>query len=320
MSVINSDKAWLSNREWIFVIIITIISQFLLHQFSSNMMNETQVINYISFSGTIVSLILAILAIIYSFIQTGTQQSSADRIAVNISTLNEISGSVGSSAHKVEAQVEQLNSVVSDIGKLPNEIVLMISDAIGVANKKHVEDINEVINDALAAPHFKAVNSSLYQSEEDGDGDGDGDVITFSILFMTIASCIVLGNISVLKLADDASDLFGDDPKVVQKINVYLSGAEAILSAFVALDVLKREGKSPRERYYCMIRSKSNLNTYSRLISVMSSYYEDAKDDFLDELDQDIAMFFIDYFGFDVNSEIQEVSSEDIEKITRDGK
>ncbi|MGU5652242.1 hypothetical protein [Aeromonas allosaccharophila] len=313
MSAINSDKAWLSNREWVFVVIITIISQFLLHQFSSNMMNETQVINYISFSGTIVSLILAILAIVYSFIQTGTQQSSADRIAVNISTLNEISGSVGSSAQKVEAQVEQLNNVVSNIGKLPNEIVLMISDAIGDANKKHVEDINEVINDALAAPHFKGVSSPLYQQDE------DEDVITFSIIFITIASCIVLRRKSILDLAYDANDAFEGDPKMAQKINVYLSGAEAILSAFVALDILKREGRAPREQHYCMIRNKSNLSIYSRLISVMSSYYEDAKDDFLDELEEDIAMFFINYFGFDVNEEVQEVSSEDIEKITRTG-
>lgn len=313
MSVDSTDKAWLSNREWIFVIIITIISQFLLHQFSSNMMNETQVINYMSFSGTIVSLILAILAIIYSFIQTGTQQSSADRIAVNISTLNEISGSVGSSAHKVEAQVAQLNNVVFDISKLPGEIVSMITDAIGVANKKHVEDINEVINDALAIPHLKAVRTLPNQNYE----VEDGNVITFSILFMTIASCIILKKKNVLEMASEMRAKFEGDLNSTQVVNLYLSGAEAILSAFVSLGVLKLEGNSLREHYYCLVRNESNTSTYSRLITIISSYYEDAKDDLLEDLGGEVANFLIEYFELNVEGEKIEVSPEDIEKITR---
>lgn len=140
------ERAWLSNREWIFVIILVILSQFLLHQYSSNMMNETQVINYISFSGTIVSIILAVLAIIYSFFQSITQQGNSDKIASNLESLTGVASTVNVSVDKMTSQVDTLNTVVNTVKSLPEDIVALVSEALEKLNREHVIDMRSLLD------------------------------------------------------------------------------------------------------------------------------------------------------------------------------
>lgn len=299
------------------IIIITIISQFIIHQFSSNMMNETQVINYISFSGTIVSLILAILAIMYSFIQTGTQQSNADRIALNITSLNGTTELFSSSASEVVTQIEELNNVVMDIRKLPDSIVTMISEAIGNVNKKHVNDMDEIIRSALEeSSHKQKQADSQIAKIETNNHDGVDSAI-FSMLFTTIAMCILIKKINIYDLPELIGEKFPSGSNKYIEACTYISGAYAALSAFQSLGILVRERSGRKlDPYFYLVKPKPEDNQvyYNKVLTLISVYCGDAVEDFTDLLNNELPDFFISVFDL---SENETVSNEDIDRITK---
>lgn len=70
------SKPWLSNREWLFVITIILFIGYicLLHHRSISAQN------YISFTGTIVSIIVGVLAIVYAMLESVRQNISGQKL------------------------------------------------------------------------------------------------------------------------------------------------------------------------------------------------------------------------------------------------
>ncbi|WP_425543427.1 hypothetical protein, partial [Aeromonas salmonicida] len=64
----------LETREWIFVILITVLIQFIIQASAWLYGGNSGALGYLSFAGTAVSIILAVLAIIYSFLQSSAQE------------------------------------------------------------------------------------------------------------------------------------------------------------------------------------------------------------------------------------------------------
>lgn len=121
----KKDKS-LSTREWIMVCALIVLGQWLLYYWSSESMNSEEILAYVSFAGTIVSMILAVLAIIYSFVQTQAQQSTSDSISREIFRLTDVTTEINKTSQGITDAVSQLPVVITQLEGLPE----VLSDEI----------------------------------------------------------------------------------------------------------------------------------------------------------------------------------------------
>lgn len=314
------EGAWLSNREWIFVIILVILSQFLLHQYSSNMMNENQVINYISFSGTIVSIILAILAIVYSFFQSITQQSNSDKIASNVESLTVVASTVNTSVDTMIAQVDTLNTVVDDVRNLPSDIVTLVSEALEKLNSKHVVDIREAVSEYIErVKPDKDNDSARNQKINDGvvtQASSNNKAIIhnvrWSILTTTIAACIIINRTSVFDVLRKIIKGAGENKKAISELTILLTGAISEISLLKTLNlVMEYECKDDiAKNYYYVAPSSESVNIQEKMFTVLFVYYRDAFDDINAKLDGTMSGILID--ALEITPEIKKSNKNDI--------
>lgn len=303
----KSEKSWLSNREWIFVIILVILLQFLLHQYASNVMNETQVINYISFSGTIVSIILAILAIIYSFFQSITQQSNSDKIASSVESLTDVASTVNNSVDIMTEQVNSLGSFVHDVQQLPSNIVSLVSEALEKLNKEHVIDIKTIIDPLV---NVKAeIEANKIKSDEDisnlSSGQNDDaescDNIRWSTIPTTIMACMLVNKISPVGLAREISRRSEDDSNKLKELSILFTAANTIVMYLRLYGFLsENEGETPNKLndYYYVTPSENMKEFLAKFFAITTLYYQDSYEDILNgDLEEDHAKTLISILG-----------------------
>jgi hypothetical protein len=104
-------------------------------------------LNYISFAGTIASILLAIIAIIYSFVQNESQQRSSGAIAGQIENMRAESRNLTEQRTKLESQLDRVAAIASKL------------DAVDIAVAESRKDI-KTIHDTLAAANAKEVGSA----------------------------------------------------------------------------------------------------------------------------------------------------------------
>lgn len=115
----TKDQAF-STREWLLTITLLMGAEAAILQLGYTFKEEQSVINYVSFAATIAALLLAVLAIIYGYVQSSTQQQSAAALATQVhemrgvqAELNAASGSIGQRAGTISESIAQL-SLLSD--------------------------------------------------------------------------------------------------------------------------------------------------------------------------------------------------------------
>lgn len=96
-------------RDVFFMIVIIILVQFIVQAAAYIYYGNGSILDYISFTGTIVSIILAILAIIYSYIQNFTQNKSSVLLSQQTDRLTE---AVGQTEIANNVLRERLNDVL----------------------------------------------------------------------------------------------------------------------------------------------------------------------------------------------------------------
>lgn len=323
--IMKCENAWLSNREWIFVIILVILSQFLLHQYASNVMNETQVINYISFSGTIVSIILAILAIVYSFFQSITQQSNSDKIASNLESLTGVASSVNTSVDIMTTQVETLNTVVDDVRKLPSDIVSLVSEALAKLNKEHVVDMRAAFSEYIEIVKSNKEIDSVHTHTQKIKGEAvldssDGNIkkphnSRWTILTTTIVACILVNRLRMYKIHVDILKGAKGNKEIIDELTILYTGAFSAIRVLKALNIIHEEEDEADEDEdsdtYCYVPSeRSDSDISYKLFSVVSIYYRDAYDDINKKLGSSMGKVLIDALG--LTPESKGVSKNDI--------
>ena len=105
----------MKTREWIFTIAIVILIQFIVQVGALIFSNDNNVLNYISFAGTIVSIILAAIAIVYSFVQTISQQNTSSNISNQVEKLMSIVNEIDTNKKLLGDSLEHLKSVSQKI-------------------------------------------------------------------------------------------------------------------------------------------------------------------------------------------------------------
>ena len=118
----------LSTREWLFVILIIVMGLLILHGVSYEFSTSKRALGYVSFAGTIVSILLGLIAIIYSFVQSMTQSNSVVEIKNEVERLVSASNDISQSNVKLHASAKHLEGATEKLTELMGE-------TIGAANK-----------------------------------------------------------------------------------------------------------------------------------------------------------------------------------------
>jgi hypothetical protein len=103
------SKENFSTREWVFVLIIASLIQGVIWYISFENSSSGSALTYVSFAGTLISIILAVLAIGYTYGESVSQKNKTDTVSTQISVLNEVVKSI-----KVESQSLEHISTISD--------------------------------------------------------------------------------------------------------------------------------------------------------------------------------------------------------------
>lgn len=105
MSSENSNSKF-GNKDWIYIFIISLFLQFIIYYFSFIYGGSVKALGYISFAGTIISIILAVIAIGYTYGESIRQKTSSDQLLVEISGLRDIKD-------KLAGQVDLLENIAA---------------------------------------------------------------------------------------------------------------------------------------------------------------------------------------------------------------
>ena len=178
MASINTESTSkpFSRREWLFAGALVMLIEYWIFSVSHSVSGEQAIVNYVSFASTIASILLAVIAIIYSFVQTDSQQKSGSAIALQIDHLKEVSTQLGNSKEQLEKQLDRVNLVTEKIddlhellgGKFNNvEVILSQMRKDISANLKTTVPANPTSIQALTSNTdlLSAILKSTYESD-----------------------------------------------------------------------------------------------------------------------------------------------------------
>ncbi|MFW1765903.1 hypothetical protein ACG9X2_10630 [Acinetobacter bereziniae] len=106
-----SEKTKFSTREWILSIIILLIVEAFVFWVAFQFAGNSSALGYVSFAGTIISIILAVLAIGYTYGESQQQKNSSETLSTQISSLV-----------KIKDKLEKQADALEDIKELKNKM------------------------------------------------------------------------------------------------------------------------------------------------------------------------------------------------------
>lgn len=105
----------MKTREWLLIIFIVILLQFIVQVSAWLYGGNTGALGYVSFAGTVVSIILAVLAIVYSNFQSISQQNSAERISSQVEKLIGVTENIEAGKKGLVTSISHLNSLAQKV-------------------------------------------------------------------------------------------------------------------------------------------------------------------------------------------------------------
>lgn len=254
--------------QWILVIIIMFLGQLLLHYYSSQVMSGSEVINYFSFAGTIVSIILAVLAIIYSFYQSFTQQNNVDLISREVGKLKKTSKDINKSSENISNAADVLPKILLELESLPSlldsTVASQIKKQTGELLIDHATDLKSFMTDSMSRSLTSLVNESSKIRSNDTDenqSSSEFEKIELIALIIALAAYRILKEPDVAKLYSIFEKYLGIENEMA--FNAVLSGSTSVIIAFImAGDLTQVKDVGLR------IRSDANeLNRIARFVN-----------------------------------------------------
>lgn len=126
-----------SKREWLLVILLIMIIQFIVQCIAFLYAGSGSALNYISISGTIVSIVLALLAIIYSYFQSASQVNTSASLNTQIEKLISIVDIVKDSKNDFANELKNLENIRENIESSIN---------IQLSSHSKVNEISEALD------------------------------------------------------------------------------------------------------------------------------------------------------------------------------
>ncbi|CEO04823.1 Uncharacterised protein [[Clostridium] sordellii] len=132
---------------------------FIIFWVSSYLYNDTDLVSYIGFSGTIVSIFLGIIAIIYSYFQTSDNAYTQKELSKTLDELNKASTNITTSVDKFSSLESKVLSLSADLKNTLDIINVMREDL-----KDNFEKTNKNIESVIQT---HTINSSSSVSDWD---------------------------------------------------------------------------------------------------------------------------------------------------------
>ncbi|UPR34410.1 hypothetical protein ISX50_15275 [Vibrio cyclitrophicus] len=195
----------LKTREWLFIILIVILIQFIVQASAWLYGGNQGALGYLSFSGTAISIILAVLAIMYSFLQSASQEQSSSNIHTQVGKLVGV-------VENIELSKEQLTGTLEHLACVSNKL----DESLTRQGLLH----NEVVNlSNLFVDMNGSKNSTSYSQPFQHDFNG----LSLMLVFLHYAE--KLGY--TMKEASDALV-----KPITHKIAAYDEGAHELINAY----------------------------------------------------------------------------------------
>jgi uncharacterized membrane protein YccF (DUF307 family) len=103
----------IETKDWVYLFIISLFLQFIIYYFSFIYGGSVKALGYVSFAGTLISILLAIIAIGYTYGESIKQKTSSDQLLVEIAGLRDIKDKLAGQVDILE-NISAIKSVVED--------------------------------------------------------------------------------------------------------------------------------------------------------------------------------------------------------------
>lgn len=183
VGVVDLDKGIkFSTREWWFLISIMLLIQFIIHWLSYQYGGSSNALGYISFAGTLVSIILGLVAIIYSFVQSISQTSTVVEIREQVERLISAGEDITKSKNDLHASALELSGIADELAKKVSENTNITREFTG-----RFGNLSEVVDFNLARSSY-----STHSIGPDKEPDSEGRSVIYSErVLMTIMSLVI---------------------------------------------------------------------------------------------------------------------------------
>ncbi|KTS79041.1 hypothetical protein NS274_04110 [Pseudomonas oryzihabitans] len=182
----------MKTREWLYIIFIVILLQFIIQAAAWLYGGNSGALNYISFAGTIVSIILAVLAIVYSFVQSISQQTSSEKISNQVEKLINVT-------NKIETSKEGLSDAVKHLSNMAQKLDESIA---------HQGQIKVQVDNIAAKFDASMRHGSLSKDYQHGDTEDIGKPFSAGYTGLIVQSLyLYYGNKLEISLNDTLENL-----------------------------------------------------------------------------------------------------------------
>lgn len=168
-----------SRREWLFTITVLLMVEYWLLSVSYEFTGWQEVVNFISFAAAISSILLAVIAIIYGFIQSDSSSKTTGVLREQAEHLRSHTQSLSSSSESITRQLDVISSITDKLDALDDNIRASAEKLAGV--ERTVEGMHASNKEIMNAVQEKRASSELVVSSS-------GDSISHDSLVEVIFS------------------------------------------------------------------------------------------------------------------------------------
>lgn len=246
------------------LILLIVLFQWLIHFWSTEALSSSAIVDYVSFAGTLVSTILAVLAIIYSFIQSASQQTTSEVISREVHRLQSIVSDVNTSTSKVNESLEKLPQIIEQLENIPSTVSETINQGVSPlaqSNGMITNMLSQLISGSISGSLLVASEAKKIDKSNTGD-KGEKLYVIIPAIGLSLAAYIILNDKSVNEMHDDFIASVSSDSADV--VNGLLYSARGVLVCLCLQNIfemdyenkLKRRAKCSDELWNGMIENQ----------------------------------------------------------------
>lgn len=139
-------------REWILLLLLCLVVEFLVIRSAYSLPSGTDIVRFVSFTASITSIILAVLAVVYSYYQNFAQRRDSQLVSDQIGRLREIISQVDVSTDTLEEEIQDAAETSAEIRRAVSEL--------REESSQEFENIRENIN------NFESIKDDVNKQNE----------------------------------------------------------------------------------------------------------------------------------------------------------
>lgn len=140
----------LSTREWILITSLLMLVEYLISSNSYIFRDDQTLLNYISFASTIASILLAVIAIIFSFIQSDSGAKANNKLVDRLDEFKSIYNKILRNSNKSDDQLERLSSITDILNELKISMENSSDKLVSIENKTlKIHEVHKNVKDEI---------------------------------------------------------------------------------------------------------------------------------------------------------------------------